>query len=119
MRESFYLLNAPAAACTIAGGSTLRRLGGDQGAGHFSTGSGECSTAGRSGVGASVAGGQQRFALTIRLPSGECRVRPESTYTGHCGSRRWTSHLGGKRAYDGRPGKDRSARESRQSIAST
>jgi hypothetical protein len=27
MRESFYLLNAPAAACTIAGGSTLRRLG--------------------------------------------------------------------------------------------
>ena len=37
MRESFYLLNAPAAACTIAGGSTLRRLGGDQGAGHFST----------------------------------------------------------------------------------
>ena len=92
MRESFYLLNAPAAACTIAGGSALRRLGGDQGAGHFSTGSGECSTAGRSGVGASVAGGQQRFALTIRHAiggtSGAAGVDVNRTYTDRADGRR-------------------------------
>ena len=51
MRESFYLLNGPAAGCTIAGGSALRAAWGDQGADHFSTGSGDCSTAGRRGSG--------------------------------------------------------------------
>src|ERR1700733_3593655 len=73
MRESFYLLNGPAAGCTIAGGSALRAAWGGQGADHFSEGSGDCSTAWRRGAGAlwpgggaSVAGGQQRLALTIR-----------------------------------------------------
>src|ERR1700691_4608663 len=42
----------------------------------------------------------------------------QSTRTGHCGSGRWTSQLGGKRAYSGRLGKDRSLDESQHSSAS-
>ena len=50
--------------------------------------------------------------------SSQAIERPESTYCGRSRPRPWTPQLGGKRAYSGRLGKDRSLDESQHSSAS-